>query len=204
MAGPRRGEFWQEFVEGDPQAAIFCATASGCELVGVTRQLVGQSWLHAPPFRYCGSVGPLAAGPPLASALHSLGGLLARDAGLRGLFGIDGVLRDGAFWPVEVNPRYPASVEVLEHANGLRSLRLHRLAFEDPAAALAEPLPSAGGAIVGKAVLYARAGAVFPADGPWLASLDPCRSVGDMSDFAADAAGARADCPCPVCRALSI
>ena len=178
------GAYLQEFIAGPAAGAVYVAAAGSARLLGLTRQLVGEGWLHAPPFRYCGSVGPLAADPPLASALCALGGLLAREAGLRGLFGIDGILRDGAFWPVEVNPRYPASVEVLEHATGLLSLRLHRLAFEDPPAALAEPLPGAGGPVVGKAVLYARAALAFPPGGPWLASLDAGRSVEEMSEFA--------------------
>ena len=41
-----------------------------------------------------------------------------RAFGLVGLFGVDLILRDGEPWPVEVNPRYTASVEVLELALG--------------------------------------------------------------------------------------
>ena len=37
---------------------------------------------------------------------------------LRGVFGVDFILHDGSPCVVEVNPRYPASVEVLEHATG--------------------------------------------------------------------------------------
>ena len=30
------------------------------ELVGVTEQLIGEPWLHARPFEYCGNIGPVA------------------------------------------------------------------------------------------------------------------------------------------------
>ena len=59
--------------------------------------------------------------------LQQLGLDLARGCGLRGLFGVDFVLSEGVPWPVEINPRYTASVEVLEYADphapyGLRGI----------------------------------------------------------------------------------
>src|SRR5438105_318768 len=110
-----------------------------------------------------------------------MGAVLAAGCGLRGLFGVDGVLRDGAFWPVEVNPRYTASVEVLEYATGLSALGHHRRAFDESA-----PVPAVGPAtgVVGKAILYARASAVFPADGPWRATLEHRGPVTEMPAFA--------------------
>src|SRR5207249_9264748 len=80
----------------------------------VTRQLVGEPWLHAAPFHYCGSIGPLPLSESLWRKFWRIGTVLAKAFRLRGLFGVDCVLRDGIPWPVEVNPRYPASVEVLE------------------------------------------------------------------------------------------
>ena len=90
---------------------------------------------------------------------------LARRCGLRGLFGVDGVVRDGGFYPVEVNPRYTASVEVLEYAGGLSALAWHRSAF----VASPRPAPSADAptGCVGKAVYFAPRDLTFPADGPW-------------------------------------
>jgi predicted ATP-grasp superfamily ATP-dependent carboligase len=140
------------------------AGASGCRLLGVTRQLVGTPWLHAPPFRYCGSIGPLALTVAECSAWERLGSAVAEFAGLRGLFGVDAVWRGGEPWPVEVNPRYTASVEVLEYATGLRALALHRRVF-DPKTLSAPEMMRAG--YVGKAVYYAPRSLVVPTDGPW-------------------------------------
>jgi predicted ATP-grasp superfamily ATP-dependent carboligase len=174
-----RGTYLQQFIDGSSLSAVYVAIGGASQLLGVTRQLVGEGWLHAPPFRYCGSIGPLTnAG---LSGLEALGQELVERTGLRGLFGIDGVQSGGSFYPVEVNPRYTASIEVLEHSTGLRILDLHRRAFEVSSAACGFATPSA---IVGKAILYARADLVFPGEGPWQASLDIHRPIEDMSDFA--------------------
>jgi predicted ATP-grasp superfamily ATP-dependent carboligase len=162
--------YLQEFVEGESQAAIFCANGPRAELLGVTRQLVGLDWLHAAPFRYCGSVGPLRPDPKLRRDLETLGAVLARRCRLRGLFGVDGVVRDGAFWPVEVNPRYTASVEILEYGGEFSALAWQRAAFVSDAPA---PKPPSDPPVrsIGKAVLFARQTLAFPADGPWNAVL---------------------------------
>lgn len=177
----------QEYIEGVSASAVFVATADECRLLGMTWQLVGTPWLHAPPFRYCGSVGPMPLTAALIERLRHLGQRLAEGCGVRGLFGVDGLLRDGQFWPVEVNPRYPASVEVLEHATGLHTLDLHRRAFVS-----GERLPPTERrveCIVGKAILYAPGDGAFPADGPWRDDVDSCRSI--------DALPGHADVPHP-------
>jgi predicted ATP-grasp superfamily ATP-dependent carboligase len=149
---------------------LYAGDGKGARLLGVTQQLVGEPWLHAAPFHYCGSIGPVAPPGEVATQLEHLGRVLGAAAGLRGLFAVDLIVRDGGAWPVEVNPRYTASVEVLEYATGLRALAWHRRVF-DPAAP--EP-PAAGPAsanFVGKAILFAPTDLVFPADGPWVAAL---------------------------------
>jgi predicted ATP-grasp superfamily ATP-dependent carboligase len=80
-------------------------------------------------------------------------------------------LRDGVPWAVEVNPRYTASVEVLELALRRAFLSDHRFAY-DPAA----PLPSRGkgkpSGIVGKAILFAEEAVVFAKDLAWQPPAD--------------------------------
>jgi predicted ATP-grasp superfamily ATP-dependent carboligase len=181
---PRGGTYFQEHVEGMPAAALYCAAAGAARLLGLTRQFVGEGWLHAPAFGYCGSIGPLPLPGPLEQALTRLGDRLAAEGGLRGLFGVDGILRDGEFWTVEINPRYTASVEVLEHATGLRALHLHRLAFEDEAAVLSVALPARADGVVGKAILYAAGDVLFPEEGPWREALTAARSVEELPAFA--------------------
>jgi predicted ATP-grasp superfamily ATP-dependent carboligase len=176
--------YFQEFLVGDSVAALFVGDGRRAWLLGLTRQLVGLPWLHAAPFHYCGSVGPLEPDDTLRAMLQRLGDALAGGCGLRGLFGVDGVLRGGHFLPVEVNPRYTASVEVLENATGLRALAWHRLAFTTGVLPGSSVLPSSTGGYVGKAILFARADLTFPAVGPWSAELRSPVPVTELPDFA--------------------
>ncbi len=181
-AAKRRGEVYlQEYIEGTPAAALYSASLEGTIPLGTSRQLVGEDWLHAPPFRYCGSIGPLVVEPGLQRALELLGHEITHRTQARGLFGIDGILAEDSFWPVEVNPRYTASVEVLEYATGLRALNHHRRAFDGSVEAA---LPSPTAVVVGKAILYARADAIFPTDGPWTETLAAPGPVEAMPSFA--------------------
>ena len=91
--------------------------------------------------------------PGRGNALQQLEKVLAIRFGLRGLFGVDGIWHEGSFWPVEVNPRYTASVEVLEFATGLRALAWHASAFDPTVKVESE---STTGQVVGKAILFAR------------------------------------------------
>ena len=67
-------------------------------------------------FNYCGNIGPITLPVPVRNILQGIGDTLAVKAGLRGVFGIDFILEGKTPVPVEVNPRYTASVEVLEES----------------------------------------------------------------------------------------
>jgi predicted ATP-grasp superfamily ATP-dependent carboligase len=161
--------YLQEFLEGESRAAIFLGDGSQARLLGVTRQLVGRDWLHAAPFHYCGSVGPLSLTPGEFAKVERLGSALAAGCGLCGLFGVDGIWRNGTLWPVEINPRYTASVEVIEYATGVPALKWHGRVFETGSLPT-EELPPAQN-VVGKAVYFAPAALTFPEEGPWSAAL---------------------------------
>jgi predicted ATP-grasp superfamily ATP-dependent carboligase len=163
--------YCQEYVEGQSCSLLYLGDGRQARLLGITQQLVGIPWLHAAPFCYGGSIGPLDPGIIQRPSLEALGHLLARECGLCGLFGVDGMVRDDIFWPVEINPRYTASVEVLEYAVGLSALAYHAHVF---AHGQLPPLPAPTVPLddhVGKAILFAQSDLDFPADGPWMAEL---------------------------------
>jgi predicted ATP-grasp superfamily ATP-dependent carboligase len=186
--------YCQEFIEGQPLSLLFLGDGRTAYLLGGTRQLVGEPWLHAAPFHYCGSIGPLAAGLVQRPSLAALGHVLASQCVLKGLFGVDGVLRDGTFWPVEINPRYSASVEVLEHALGTPMLQWHAHVFTHHRLPDRPVHTADHSRAIGKAILFARADLHFPADGPWLAELRSPKPVQLLPGFAdIPAAGERID-----------
>src|SRR5262249_47794062 len=141
----------------------------------------------AAPFHYCGSVGLLEVGEAAEALFARIGTALTAEIGLRGLFGVDCVLRDGVPYPVEVNPRYTASVEVLEHAAGIAALPLHLAACGLGGPLTPDPSPRKrgdGGAIVGKAILFARQAVTMPQTGLWSAALaQPLTGWRDFADL---------------------
>jgi predicted ATP-grasp superfamily ATP-dependent carboligase len=161
-ASPARPSFYQERIDGPSLAALFLGQGASAILLGVTRQWIGRPGL---PFTYRGSLGPWPISPPLAGRLERLGNALTSAFGLVGLFGVDFILRDDHPWPVEVNPRYTASVEVLELGLQTTFLDDHRRAC-DPNAAVAltpGPAPSMGATLsVGKAIVFAEEPCTFP------------------------------------------
>ncbi len=119
--------YFQERIRGPSYSALFIGERAGARLVGVTRQLIG---IAGSPFAYRGSIGPLSITKPLASKLHVLGNALTSAFGLAGWFGVDYILRGRNPWPVEINPRYPASLEIHELAARRALLTDHRRACE--------------------------------------------------------------------------
>ena len=149
---------FQEFIDGVPMSAVY----GGTTLVGVSEQLVGEPWLHAAPFLYCGSI--RSANFPVE--VNQLRVDVLIDFLFGHLWNLDFIVRDGRAVPVELNPRYSASVEVLEH-------NTHLSAFYIPWR------HSATAESIGKAIYYAPRSLVFPEVGPWDADLvtpfDPWR-----------------------------
>ncbi len=191
--------YCQEYIEGQPVALLLVGCRGQAHLLGMTRQLVGVPWLHAGPFAYCGSIGPLDPAIVARPSLEELGNLLALECFLEGLFGVDGILRDGTFWPVEINPRYTASAEVLEYATHLPALTYHAHVFTQgqlPSPVLAA-LPTDHS--LGKAILFARDDLIFPADGPWMSELRSPTPGEEMPAFAdIPAAGERIEAGRPI------
>ncbi|MEP7227653.1 MAG: ATP-grasp domain-containing protein, partial [Gemmatimonadales bacterium] len=159
----RRGEpvprthYIQERIAGTPGSIVFAADGRRAVTLGLTRQLVGDVRLGAHGFRYCGSLLGNAGGifrqaDGLLETAGSLATALTAEFGLIGLNGLDFVLRDGVPYPIEVNPRYSASMELIERASGLSMFKAH-------AEACRGTLPtthSATTGVEGKAVVFAR------------------------------------------------
>jgi predicted ATP-grasp superfamily ATP-dependent carboligase len=153
-ANPDAGFYFQQFVPGIPTSAAFVAAGGTAMLLGATRQWIGEPWTGARGFQYAGSLGPLPLSEGDRESWRRIGSCLAGRFSLTGLFGVDAIANAAGVFPVEVNPRYTASMEVLERALGISAVAFHAAASRDGA------LPAAPGAvspsICGKAILYAR------------------------------------------------
>jgi len=154
FARPTKGAVFQEYVEGESCGATYIAAGGRAVLLGATRQLIGRDWGLAPEFLYVGSLGPLPLSATETAKVVRLGDVLARRFGLVGLFGVDFIRTSEELWPIEVNPRYTASVEVLERVTGLSFISFHANACASRQLPPSSPEPL--GICAGKAVVYAR------------------------------------------------
>ncbi len=145
--------YFQQRIAGLPCAGVFVAAARQAHLLGVTEQIIGAAWCGAGGFQYAGSLGPLRLRPEILDQWRRIGDCLAETFSLVGLFGVDAVQDDRAVWPVEVNPRYTASVETLERGLDLRTVDLHVRGCREGRVA---PPPRGGASMwTGKAIVYA-------------------------------------------------
>lgn len=112
-------QYLQQRIPGPSLSAIYHALSQASDhhvqFHGATVQLIGDPHFGAHDFRYTGSIGPIKLSNDQLQALQQLGRAIVQVTGLRGIFGVDLILDlHDTFWPVEINPRYTASIEVLE------------------------------------------------------------------------------------------
>ena len=158
-----RASYLQRFIDGVPGSVVFAAARGQCVVLGLTMQLVGDAAFGASGFRYCGNIlvpagdAAFARDDDLFAAARELAGTVTREIDLVGVNGVDVVARDGIPFPIEVNPRYSASMELIEQAYGVSIFAVHA------AACLHGELPTfdlerarTTGAAYGKAIVFAR------------------------------------------------
>jgi uncharacterized protein len=171
-----RTSYLQERIDGTPGSMVFAAADGNCVPLGFSRQLVGDSNFGGSDHRYCGSIlaslndPQFARGRALFETAAALARCVASEFGLLGINSLDFVARDGVPYPIEVNPRWSASVEVAERAFETTLFQAHAEACRSGALSgfdCRDRLSSTSS--VGKAIVYARRkGRVADTDA-WLA-----------------------------------
>ena len=160
-SAPQGAWYYQEHFEGLAASAIFVAARGDAWLAGITRQRIGLACGGKHEFQYCGSIAPWPVAPATSARMLELGRAISQTFQLVGLFGVDLLLQGDEIIPIEVNPRYTASIEVLERTLGWNSLLDHRNACLEQQL----PLESASGHVrpaAGKAILFLRSKLVVP------------------------------------------
>jgi predicted ATP-grasp superfamily ATP-dependent carboligase len=150
-------------VDGTPGSVAFVAAGGRAVPIGVSRQLVGEEAFGAAGYRYCGNIlappgdAQFARDETLVHAACALARVVVAEFDLVGVNGIDFVESSGVPYAIEVNPRWSASMELVERAYDLSVFGAHAAACA--AGALPEfDLVKAqkGAGAVGKAVVFAR------------------------------------------------
>lgn len=164
----KRGFFLQKREGGIPCSAVFVGDGANCVLLGISEQLIGLSELGTNGFTWCGNISPIDGTPEekesLILKIEEISSKITREFGLKGINGIDFLLSPSLQTPLllEVNPRYPASVEIMERAFDFPGFDFHVKAClgklsDSP---LKERLNSSQ--FFGKAIVYAKRDVVVP------------------------------------------
>ena len=165
-----RGSYLQQRVAGTPGSIVFAADGRRAVPLGVSHALTGDPAFGAGGFRYCGSL-LVAPEQPLFGHACRLASIVTEAFGLVGVNGIDFVARGHVPYAVEVNPRYCASMELVERARGMSIFQLHARACagELPESEPVGPSPTD---LLGKAIVYARDDVVPEGTARWLEDDD--------------------------------
>ena len=166
-----RGHYLQEFVEGTPGSIIFVAAGSRGVTLGVTRQLVGDDAFGASGFRYCGNI--LTEPEDLVPDAVALVDAVAAEFSLVGVGSIDVIASEHGLLPVEVNPRWSASMELVERARGMSMFAIHADACaKGDLPVFGDRVSLEKGKTHGKAIVFARQDVVIGDTRPWLEDPD--------------------------------
>ncbi len=155
----------QEYLDGLPCGAVFAADGWDACLLGISEQLVGRTEFGADGFRYCGSIlGPMGAGQTewgdLIDRIRQVVRAITREFHLVGVNGIDFILKGKTVYPLEINPRHTASMELVEWTYGLNIFKTHLEACQGRLPDF-DLLAHPGAGCFGKAILFASRALIF-------------------------------------------
>lgn len=110
----REGERREPWIAGQPGSTSFLSYRGRVTPLGSVWQMSGSG---AAPFVYAGSWGPARLEIQSMERLRQFADLVTAETNLTGLWGVDWVLdKSGSLNLLEINPRWTASMEVLEAA----------------------------------------------------------------------------------------
>jgi predicted ATP-grasp superfamily ATP-dependent carboligase len=168
-----RSAYLQERITGVTGSIVFAAEGGYAVPFGFSRQLVGERAFGAGGFKYCGSLLGHPArlglrGDALLARAAAVANFLTAACGLKGVNCIDFSIRRGTLYPLEVNPRPSASMELAERALGVSVFRLHAEALSGRVAEYPLEQTLKGAGVTGKAILHARGALIMGDTRAWL------------------------------------
>ncbi len=145
--------YFQQFQPGKSLGLSFVGNGQQAVFLAAAEHLPAAEWNGAKDFQYAGSVGPILLPQTIQATCQQLGDFLTEEFQLVGLFGVDVIFDGKRIWPLELNPRFTASMELIERTFDVNLVRMHQAACEH-GELLDKPI-SGGLKLHGKAILYA-------------------------------------------------
>lgn len=166
----------QRWIEGISASASFIANGQEARVFSVTHQLSGDSAFGAPGFQYTGNILLPNPDPDLLKRLNLLATTLTQELGLVGLNGVDFILDgDDQLSILEVNPRYSASMELVEEALDAPLFEWHIAGCRGQALPIIPERHDQK--VYGKAIVYAQRDGILPDTSEW-----PAKGRRDVAD----------------------
>lgn len=156
----------QRWLDGKSQSVSFIANGKDTKIFSFTEQLIGDPAFGAHGFAYVGNLLLPQPNPSLLKKLNLLATTLTREFGLVGLNGIDFISNGEQISILEVNPRFSASMELVEDAFGVSLFEWHIAGCRGQA--LPEIPERQNQDVYGIATVIAKQTGVLPDTNEWL------------------------------------
>lgn len=158
-----RPVYYQRACAGRGVSLLFLADGARCRIIGCSETWTCTDDAQA-PYRYGGAVSDAELPAPVRERLYAAARMLTAALGLRGLNGLDALVRDDAFVVLEINPRPGATFELYEpkYAENFFELHLRASSGELPALTPVSPLAHAHAVVYAPRALVIDAGIEWP------------------------------------------
>ena len=155
----------QQRLPGDSIGVTFLSSKVGSTVVGATASWKSEaSFMGGPVYAYRGSYGPIALPCEQLERLQRFATLVGIESGLLGLWQADFLLHQGELTLLEINPRWSASMELLDVGLSTPLIQYHYACIRDSlsrerflqiAAECFEQAQRSRKSMIGKLIVYA-------------------------------------------------
>jgi len=130
-------EAWKATFPGEPYLlqvvapgipASVCCVTDGKNARALAANLQILRGTDEARFGFCGSLTPFS--HPMAEKMRDMAEAIAAMSGCKGIIGIDFLVTDDQIFPIELNPRFVATLDTIERATGLNLVKIHIDAFQ--------------------------------------------------------------------------
>ena len=117
--------FIQEYIKGENISTTVVGNKLDYKVLSINKQLIGIKHLGTEmPFKYCGNVVPYDCPLKIARKIETCSVRISKLFDLTGVFGIDFVLKGATPYFMELNPRFPGTIELLYLLSHLNAIQL--------------------------------------------------------------------------------
>ncbi|MHA1264556.1 MAG: ATP-grasp domain-containing protein [Candidatus Helarchaeota archaeon] len=116
----------QEYINGINISTTMIGNGDEFQVLSINEQLIGIPQCGTKmPFKYCGNIVPFKCSSDITSVITKAAREISKCFPLKGIFGIDFVLKEGRPYFMELNPRFPGSLELLPLISQINPMKLH-------------------------------------------------------------------------------